>query len=313
MMEKQGASTKKWRTLCRLAGFSALALAMLSSLVALTLRDAFIPTAIVFFGVPWFLRLMLVVAAWFLLDHRSKLLKTAHLVVAIHCLVQANESFRWRNPEPPSNHGFEVTLWNAGRNVRKMPREWRELAGPRTRLIVLIESGSFPDDTWNHFTATHPDFTWKRLDGGIVLGVKGKILESTSLGNRPQFRCHRVRVEIDGTEYPVLAVDIPSQPWYPRNPYLDRILDSAAAEKCLILGDFNTPPDARGFDAWRGKYNLANDSLPFGFRETWCYAFPVLTLDQLWLSPDIKAVTASSEVSLRSDHQRMKFFVEPAK
>lgn len=293
------------------AGVSAMILATLSSLFALTVRDATIPSAIIFFGVPWFLRLMLIAAAWKLLRPKSRKWQALYLLVALHSLLQAGQSFRWRDKSPATNRAFEVTLWNVGRNVWKMPREWRELAGSRTKLVVLIEAGPFPDDTWKQFKATHPDFTWKRLDGGIVVGVKGKLIDCAPFGDRPSFRCHRIRVEIDGREYTVFAVDIPSQPWLLREPYLDRIREVAANERCLIIGDFNTPPNARGYDAWHGRFELANHSQPCGFIETWCYALPVLTLDQLWLSSDLKAVNASAEVSLRSDHERMKFLVAP--
>jgi hypothetical protein len=298
-------------SLRKFAGFVALALAALSSLCALGIRDSTVATGMIFFGIPWLLRLMLVVIAWCLLRQQPRKWRIILLLLAVHSLVQAGQSFRWRDDPPVLATSFGVTLWNAGRNLWKMQRAWPDLAGPDTKLVVLIEAGPFPGKSWQDFTATHPNLTWRRLEGGIVVGAKGKWLDVAELGDRPRFRCHRVRVEIDGSEYTVLAVDIPSQPWLPRQPYLDRIRTVASDRRCLILGDFNTPESASGFDAWRPKYVLANDAKPRGFRETWCYGLPVLTLDQLWLSQDLKAVSASQIVSLRSDHVRMTFQVEP--
>lgn len=295
------------RRLGTLAGRIALGLAALSSGIALTTRDAVVPTAMVFFGVPWLVRLVLAVAAWVLARPKSRKLQVLCVMVAVHSVIEAGGSFRWRDEPPTPADSFEITLWNVGRNIHKMSREWPHLAGPGTKLVVLIEAGSFSPDSWKQFTAAHPDFTWKRLDGGIVAGVKGKLLEVAPFGDRPRFRCHRIRVEIDGAEYSVLAVDIPSQPWLPRKPCLNRILDVSSEKRCMILGDFNTPPEARGFDAWRSRFSLANDAKPKGFRETWCYGLPVLTLDQLWLSKDLEPISVSQTVTLRSDHVRMTF------
>jgi len=100
-----------------------------------------------------------------------------------------------------------------------------------------------------------------------------------------------------------------SQPWFARGPYLDRIREISPQENCLILGDFNTPPAARGFNAWETSFTLANDGHSKGFKETWCYGLPLLTLDQFWLSNDLTVLNASGQATLRSDHLRMNFRV----
>lgn len=296
----------------RIAGWTSLALAAASALFALTVRDATVPSAMIFFGVPWLLRIGLLGLAWLLLRPVSR--KWLLLLVALCALslAQGGRSFQWNQPTSAGTDSFKVTLWNTGRNLWKMPREWPALVQPETRLVVLVEAGPFPDDSWSRFTATHPDFTWERLEGGIVVGVKGRLLDTTALGDAGRFRCHRVRTEIEGIPYSVFAIDIPSQPWLLRKPYLDRIRSVAENERCLILGDFNTTPDASGFDAWRERFSLANDSGRKGFQETWLYGLPVLTLDQLWLSRDLRNLSTTSTPTLRSDHVRLTFNVGKA-
>jgi hypothetical protein len=296
----------KW---LRTAGWATFALAAASSVCALGLRDLHWSTALVFFGVPWAVRLFLTVISWFLIRPAGWKWNAVFALLIIHSFLQAAASFRWKDAPTPRVGDFEVTLWNGGRNIQKMDRMWPQLAGAETKLIVLIEAGPFPGDAWSRFVAANPDFQWQRCTGGIVVGVKGELLEVQELGNRPRFRCHKVRVEIDATEYAVVAVDIPSQPWFARAPYLDRIREISPPQNCLILGDFNTPPAARGFDAWQEHFSLANDAHVKGFKETWCYGLPVLTLDQLWLSKDLIPLNASSQATLRSDHLRMNFRV----
>ncbi len=293
------------------AAWSAMALAALSSVTALTVRDVWIPTAMVFFGIPWLARLILLAAAFLTLRPRGLKTRMLCAAVAVHSLIQAGQSFHWQEAPKTPVAGFDVTLWNTGRNLWKMPREWPRLAGPDTKLVVLIEAGTFRGDTWKQFTSAHPDFTWRQLDGGIVVGVKGKLIDVTPLGDRPRFRCHRIRAEINGAVHTICAVDIPSQPWLPRDPFLKRILDVSTCDHCMILGDFNTPPTARGFDSWRNKLSLANEAQTRGFGETWCYGVPLLELDQLWLGKDLQCTGVTQTATLRSDHVRMTFRVRP--
>lgn len=306
--------TGRFSKLRQALGGSALALALASAVCATTIRDAVIPSAILFFGVPWLLRIGLLGIAWLLLRpiKRKWLLLAGSLVLTIS-IIQGVRSYRCADAPANGSGSFKITLWNTGRNLWKMPREWPALVEPETKLMVLIEAGAFPEDSWQRFTATHPDLTWKQLDGGIVVGVRGKLLETTAFGDAGRFRCHRLRVEIDGMDYSVLAIDIPSQPWLPRQPYLDRIRSVSETERCLILGDFNTTPDARGFDAWKDRFALANDSGRKGFQETWLYGLPVLTLDQLWLSRDLRNHSTTKTPTLRSDHVRMTFEVGGSK
>ena len=293
----------------RIAGWSALALSTASAVIALTIRDAIVPSEMIFFGVPWLLRIGLLGIAWILLRPLSRKCLLLGAVVFTISITQGGRSYRCASDRADQAGSFKVTLWNTGRNLWKMPREWPALVAKETKLVVLIEAGPFPDDTWQRFTATHPEFTWKQLEGGIVVGVRGKLIDITAFGDQQRFRCHRVRVEIDGIRFGVFAIDIPSQPWLLRQPYLDRIRSVAENERCVILGDFNTPPNARGFDAWRDHLTLANETTGSGFRETWPYGLPVLTLDQLWLSQDLQALSTEKTPTLRSDHLRMSFRV----
>lgn len=295
-----------------MAGWSALALAAISSAIDLTIRDALSVTAVIHFGTPWLVRSGLLAFGWLIVRPVSSAVRLVSLGVAVHCVIQCGHSFRGDSVDVDSRAPLEITLWNAGRNLWKMPREWPNLANQDTRLAVFIEAGPFPDDSWQRFTSVHRDLIWKRLDGGVVIGVRGKIKGCDSLGTGQRFRCHRLRLDLDGMDYTIIAVDIPSQPWLARSPMLDRILAGAPSERCLILGDFNTPETARGFSPWVAKgFHLANTSHSGIFRETWPYGIPVLTLDQLWLSPDLRGNVVRSRATLRSDHSRITFAAGP--
>lgn len=287
-----------------------LVLAGLGLLVSLTVRDLNAASAMIFFGTPWLVRLGLVFGAVILIRKRSRLFLGLCAFVALQASLDgARSCWRRGGDGVKVSNEFDVTLWNTGRKLADMPEEWAGLFAPETRLAVIVEAGSFSKEEWARFLNERPDVQWEKCQGGILVGVRGKVLGMSDHGDGNRFRCQRVKVEIDGNEYSVLGIDIPSQPWISRDGFLDKILNVSAKERCLVLGDFNTPPAARGFDEWKGSLHLANAEAGRGFMETWTYGLPVLTLDQLWLSNDLRCGDARKDGWMKSDHSRMRFRV----
>ena len=77
----------------RIAGGSALILATTSALCALTIRDAIVPSAVIFFGVPWLLRIGLLGIAWLLLRPISRKLLLGIAVLFVGSLFGRNVMF----------------------------------------------------------------------------------------------------------------------------------------------------------------------------------------------------------------------------
>ncbi|MFD0893228.1 hypothetical protein KBB96_17545 [Luteolibacter ambystomatis] len=306
--EKSGPPVAGWR---RITGIAALVLAVVSVLVSSTVRDQWVPTALVMFATPWLVRLGLV--AFVLSTRPGKVMVWIAMAVALLSGLEGWRSFRWRDEKSvATKDGFDVTLWNCGHRLSRMPEQWSELAGPDTRVVVLIEAGVFSAEEWAAFTTAAPELDWHQLEGGIVVGVRGRFIGSELFEGLPKLRCHRIQVSISGVIHTVLACDVPSQPWLLREPYLDRIRTVAKERRCLIAGDFNTPPAAVGYDDWRRDFTFANAAQTRGFVETWPFGVPLLQLDQLWLSHDLKCTSVIRQPSLHSDHARMTFHVAPA-
>jgi endonuclease/exonuclease/phosphatase family metal-dependent hydrolase len=74
------------------------------------------------------------------------------------------------------------------------------------------------------------------------------------------------------------------------------------------LGDFNTPPESRWYRPWEGTLTLANNSPHRGFRETWAFGLPLLTLDQIWYGKGWLA-TWTEHSRHGSDHVRVKAYL----
>jgi len=258
-------------------------------------RDGNAITATLFFGTPWLLRLIAGVLAVSMLKHWGFRLMAA--TCALVSLLEGCHSWRLDELPATSAAAFTASVWNAGRHLGQNPAAWPAVG--QADLSAVIECGSFSADEWQRFTAANPDHEWRRFDASTMLGVRGKILSHESLGVHDLFRCHRVKVMLPRHgELTVVVVDVRSQPWLSREPSLAGILKAAAGDpRTVILGDFNTPPESKWFRPWREQgFVLANDGPRRGFRETWAYGLPLLTLDHIWLGAGWKA--------LRTDRSR---------
>jgi endonuclease/exonuclease/phosphatase family metal-dependent hydrolase len=271
-------------------------------------RDSWVVPAVIYYATPWLLRGCAGLLALVVLKHWG-----LRLMAATCLLVSGLEG--WHSfhldtkPEIPAG-ALHAAIYNSGRTLESKPKTWPVLA--ETDITAVVESGDFTAEKWIEFSTATAGMTWQQF-GGTMLGVRGKILSWESLGVWPFYKCYRCRVSLPAQgEFIVVVVDIESQPWRPREKTMAGILAAAQGDpKAIILGDFNTPPETRWCRPWHETLSLANDSPHRGFRETWCYGIPLLTLDQIWLGKGWQAIwTEHSRHG--SDHSRVRAVLRPA-
>jgi len=272
-------------------------------------HDTLVLPAVLYYATPWLLRLIGALLAAVVLPQRG--LRALAGIAALSSFAEGWQSYRRDAPPPPAPLQLSVSVWNAGRALQRHAAAWPTLGD--ADLSAVIESGPLDAGEWHAFTTRSPGHEWRRFDGGMLLGVRGRILTHESLGVHDRFRCHRVRVALpDHGELTVVVADVRSQPWISRGPALAGILRAAAGDpRAIIVGDFNTPPESAWFREWRARgFALANDAPRRGFRETWAYGLPLWTLDHIWTAPGW--TTPRSELFRHgSDHARVRVLLVP--
>ena len=265
-------------------------------------RDGWVIGATIYYGTPWLLRLLAGLFAVVVLKHRG-----LRLMAATCLLVSAVEgwnSLRFDTLPDAVDGELLVAVYNAGRTLESDPASWTVLGN--TDLTGVVESGDFTPEAWQRFLAATPGMTWHRF-GGTLLGVKGQILSHESLGVHDRYRCYRARVNLpEHGEMTVIVADVRSQPWLSRDQAMAGILRAASDDpKVVVLGDFNTPPGSTWYEDWRSTLSLANDGPRSGFRETWVFGLPLLTLDQVWIGSAWKPLW-TDQTRHGSDHSRVR-------
>jgi hypothetical protein len=266
--------------------------------------DRWMIPAVLYYATPWLVRLLAALLAVAAFRHWG--VRVMAGTCAFVSLLEGARSFRFDDLPKVRATAPAVVVWNAGRALDQKPAAWPELAA--SDLSAVIECGTFDEAEWQRFTAASPGHEWRRFDGSTMLGVRGRILSHQSLGVHDRFRCHRVRVALhDHGELTVVVADVRSQPWISREQAMATILRAAGDDpRAIILGDFNTPPESVWFRDWRKReFTLGNDGPRRGFRETWAYGLPLLTLDHVWLAPGWRALRCE-RVRLGSDHLAVK-------
>lgn len=77
-------------------------------------------------------------------------------------------------------------------------------------------------------------------------------------------------------------------------------------ENTIVLGDFNVPYESRFLDDLKNNYNHYFSKKGNGFRETWPWNVPLLSIDHIWVSKDLKIINSEKINTRNSDHSIIK-------
>lgn len=256
-------------------------------------------SSLYFYAFPLPVIILIVLALSIILTKRWRLynLKIALLLL----LIWLGRSFKIHFPDDIKASDLEIVFWNASRDNNFQIAFNKN--GNVPDVMVLVETGKYSIEDFKH---KYPNYYFYKSDTKIFIFSKMplyKINESVS-----NYGTTVISFETAGINF--YAVDVAGSTDVPRawelnyvNKFVKRTVNT------IVLGDFNVPYESIYLKQFKEHFNQAFNEKGNGFRETWFYNIPLLSLDHIWVSKDLKVLKTKKFYSKVSDHCMLKTFI----
>jgi endonuclease/exonuclease/phosphatase (EEP) superfamily protein YafD len=286
----------------------AMVIAVCGAALQFTVRDDSALLAPIYYALPWPVIAGLLLLAT-LLGTRSQRLP---------CLVAAIAALGWWIFQScgwaaPADGKWKAITWNLGRPKHPFAPLVKLVRAERPDLVALVETGSLDKTAIATYERVLPGYRLMPLGEGLACLTRGSVMAGV-LSHLPNGSdVGRLRVRIGNDWMNVFIADIDALPWLPRRQALRELLGLASGQPhTVVMGDFNTPMESAHLDGFRNRFREVLTGPHNGFRETWPFNLPLLSLDQIWLSRDFAPVFASRRHTFASDHAPVVATFSPA-
>jgi hypothetical protein len=233
----------------------------------------------------------------------SKFRKYNFILAAVLLIIWLSKSFKINLPEDINNKDLEVVFWNAShsRNFQDAFHESKDIPD----VVVLVE---YHGEVLNETKLQYPNFHFYK-DQIEEVGIFSKTpihIKKTVLS---KYKSTIICFETNGINF--YAVDVSASIDVPRNWELGFVEKSIKETKnTIVLGDFNVPYESKYLNSFKTNFNNAFNEKGNGFRETWFWNIPLLSLDHIWVSKDLKILKTQKISTFKSDHSMIKTYIK---
>lgn len=284
----------------------------MGALLRLTgLRDRFDGLSIIYYTTPW------PVIATGLASFAFRALQIRrNRSAGLYIIFAALAGFAWFRTSwyfaPPSSAApdFRVLLWNVRNNEADFDAIAARIREFSPDAVALAEAGNHRSsiDFWR---AAFPEYTVDRLPQQMLTMSRKNLQRQKSgvLAPGSFFGAHTT--EIGNREVMIVQADIDARPLRSRRQAIEELttyIREYTGKPLILLGDFNTPRQSWHLDPMRRMLKHAFETRGAGLADTWPIPLTVLSLDQVWVSPELEVVSCTQGWSLMSDHRPV--FVE---
>lgn len=263
-----------------------------------TIKDTFYVSSLVFYATPL---LLIVLGLLFLLLLIKASARKYYVVLALLlAMLWISRSYK-HSSDVDTTNSLEIVLWNAYR-IQNFEETFHE-NGAIPDVAVLIESDI---DKFENAKKAFPNYYFYFNDHAIAIFSKTPLKIYSSATKE-----HVTMVHFSTNDIDFYAVDVYANMKFFRKPMLENILSRIKTDdKTIILGDFNAPYESLFFKNYKKNYQHAFTEKGSGFRETWFWNFPLLSLDHIWVSSDLEIEKTEKITTWKSDHSMLKMYLK---
>ncbi len=210
------------------------------------------------------------------------------------------ESYGWAYPVRGK---WKAVTWNIARPHHPFQPLIALVKAERPDVIALVESGEISPADARAYEHDLPGYHMVAAANGLSCLARGEIVASPAVPLVNGAHVARFRIKLGGERWSIFVADIGASPLIPRRPQLEKLAEMTRNQsRTIVLGDFNTPLESVHLSGMRSHFAEVMDGPHRGFRETWFYGLPLLSLDQIWLSRDLEARFTTRRPTFASDH-----------
>ena len=224
------------------------------------------------------------------------------ILAGILLVVWLGRSFKINIPETVKNSDLEVVFWNASRDNGF--EEAFIVNKDVPDVLVLIES---KPNNIKYFQVKYPDYFFFKSSREIYIFSKTRIQIENETSS--QYNTTVINFITHGINF--YAVDVTGSQDVPRSWELGFVNDLIKKNKnTIVLGDFNVPFESKYLNKLKSNFNHAFNKKGNGFRETWFWNLPLLSLDHIWVSKDLEILKTQKSYTFKSDHSMLKTYIK---
>ncbi len=228
----------------------------------------------------------------------KRLRKYSILIIIALGIIWFSRSFK-TNSEVIIKNGLEVVCWNAGHIHGAI--EAIDIIGTIPDILVIIECN---EEKFVKAKQQYANSYFSKEQIGVFSKKPLTIVEEiTSKGNSTI-----LNFKVDKLNF--FAIDVSPSIFNFRKDELEFLSSFLVFPKnSIVLGDFNTPYESKHLSVLKRDYNNAFSERGNGFRETWFWNIPLLSLDHIWVSKDLKILKTEKINTFKSDHSMIRAYI----
>lgn len=232
----------------------------------------------------------------------SRKMRKYNLAIAfILLIVWFSGSLKFHIADNVEETDIEVVFWNASHD--RGFEETFKVNGGIPDVLVLVE---MTENDFNKLQKKFPDYYFYKSVREI--GIFSKLALKVVNEKSSKYNSTLINFETFGINFH--AVDVSASMDVPRAwelGFINSLIKDT--QNTIILGDFNVPFESVHLNKIKEEFNHAFSKKGNGFRETWFWNLPLLSLDHIWVSKDLKVLKTEKVNTFKSDHSMIKTFI----
>jgi len=263
-----------------------------------TIKDTILLSALIFYALP--LPVLVLSTLFIVLITKKSTQKIAIIIALVLSVMWIKESYV--SNAGVEKEGFEIVFWNAFHDRNFL--DAFEVNGNIPDVLILVE-GSSKDLI--SIKEKYPNYYFHISEEEIGIFSKTPI----DLGEEIIGEDNSTLLDFKTNGFNFYAIDISAGVFKPRQRSMGFVSSNILKrDKTIILGDFNTPFESVHFSNFKNTYMHAFSEKGKGFRETWFWNIPLLSLDHIWVSKDLEINQVNKINTFKSDHAMLRMFLK---